>query len=147
MQKIITLLLSTLLLHSCKVAHNGSPIQQSEIVFELQKGACYGTCPIYTYRLNTDRKVTYHGKRFVEHQGLYEWYIDKKSYKAILKCIENKFRNLNTFHTNAIDLQKTTISFFGDTLQYQGVCPDEINTKLDYIEMLLFKNAVMNFPE
>lgn len=33
---------------------------------ELKRGACYGTCPVYTVVLTADGVVRWHGERFVE---------------------------------------------------------------------------------
>lgn len=39
---------------------------------ELKRGACYGTCPIYTVVLTADGVVRWHGDHFVERHGAAE---------------------------------------------------------------------------
>ncbi len=50
----------------------GAPLSDAElrnVVITLERGMCYGECPIYQIRITGDGRVSYHGKMFVETQG------------------------------------------------------------------------------
>jgi len=45
-----------------------SPYDAADVV-TLERGACFGACPIYTVTIRGDGSVTYQGQRFVEAMG------------------------------------------------------------------------------
>ena len=75
MQKLKLLLLSYILLIFGSFNNKIIKTSNNSSIFVIQKGALDGTCPIYTITLSSDRLITYHGKRYVENQGIFEWYL------------------------------------------------------------------------
>lgn len=49
----------------------------------LRRGACFGTCPIYQVRLDSDGTVTWEGERFVERLGRYSGQIDAADFSRL----------------------------------------------------------------
>jgi len=50
----------------------GAPLSDAElrnVVITLEKGMCYGECPVYQIRITGDGRISYHGEMFVEAQG------------------------------------------------------------------------------
>src|SRR6185295_10207120 len=50
----------------------GAPLSDAElrqVVITLEKGMCYGECPVYQIRITGDGRVSYHGEMFVEAEG------------------------------------------------------------------------------
>ena len=149
MQKLKLLLLSYILLISCG-SFNNKIIKTSNNspIFIIQKGACYGSCPIYTITLSSDRLVTYHGKRYVENQGIYEWYIASRRFNQILDIIDSSFNFSNSYNLEAQDLPVTTIKISDNhIIKYKGACPVVFSNELQLIEKLLFENANWKFPK
>lgn len=57
---------------------------QAEIsAVTLRRGACFGTCPIYQVRLDSDGTVTWEGERFVERLGRYSGQIDAADFSRL----------------------------------------------------------------
>jgi len=46
-----------------------SDAELRKVVITLDRGGCYGDCPIYDVRITGDGKVQYHGTHFVEATG------------------------------------------------------------------------------
>jgi len=149
MQKLKLLLLSYTLITSCGGFNNQVlRTSNSSPIFEIQKGACYGSCPIYTVTLTSDRLITYHGKRFVEHQGINEWYLSRRSFKQITDIILSSFNYSDSYNIQAQDLPMTTLEINDNhTIKYKGICPSEFSDELELIENILFENALWNFPK
>ena len=73
--------------HSCPNAHTPAPGDslQSNDFIELQRTACYGTCPVYTLRLYGDGRLAWHGEFFVKQIGEAKGHIPATEAKAILE--------------------------------------------------------------
>lgn len=46
-------------------------LQQDSLLFSLERGACFGRCPVYTIRIYESGYTTYEGKNFVDYMGHY----------------------------------------------------------------------------
>ena len=149
MQKLKYILLITVLLTSCKSTHNEHiQTKPSTLLFELQRGGCYGTCPIYTLILHNDRLVKYNGKRFTENRGVFQWYIDRKDFNKIKSILDEKFNSDYTQNLEVQDLPLTRLNIKNTyQIKFKGSCPKEFKQEVDQIEMLLLKNADWRFPK
>ena len=58
---------------------------KKELIISLQRTPCYGTCPIYKMEIFSDGSAFYHGERFVEKMGNYEFSVSKETLNYILK--------------------------------------------------------------
>jgi hypothetical protein len=54
----------------------------------MSRGACFGTCPVYTIELSKDGAVTYTGKRNTKYAGTYVSNIGASKVAAIFKEFE-----------------------------------------------------------
>ena len=43
--------------------------EENEVRLTLERGACFGTCPVYTVTIYADGTVVFEGQRFVESEG------------------------------------------------------------------------------
>ena len=50
-------------------AGRASPSAQATLRITLERGPCYGRCPVYQVTLMGDRTIAYEGIRFVVHEG------------------------------------------------------------------------------
>jgi hypothetical protein len=54
----------------------------------LQRGPCFGTCPIYDATLRADGTATWHGERFVERLGRHEGQINLNDFGRLARFVE-----------------------------------------------------------
>jgi Domain of unknown function (DUF6438) len=54
----------------------------------LERGACFGTCPIYKVTLRSDGTATWEGERFVDRIGEYQAQIDVNDYGRLADFVE-----------------------------------------------------------
>ena len=47
----------------------GAEIPLEDVEIHLNRGGCYGTCPIYSVSIHGDGTVVFEGKRYVSHLG------------------------------------------------------------------------------
>ena len=148
MKKIIVVLIATLI--SCtSVKDNNKLISKDKLRLELKKGPCFGTCPIFDVRLFENRLVMYNGKRFVEHQGTFEWYMDKSDFNEVNELLNSKdLAKSIDFNTRAQDLPLTSLSIYTQTdtitLKHKGAISKELKERLKKIESLVMTNAKWN---
>ncbi len=55
---------------------------------QLERTVCYGTCPAYTVKINSDGMVDYNGDMFVEKTGKYSWKIDAATIEKLNKALK-----------------------------------------------------------
>ena len=145
MKKLIVVLISTLF--ACtSVKENQVLHTENKLKVEFTRGACYGTCPIYSISLNTDRLVKYNGKRFVEQQGVFDWYMERVDFKALNTLLtRNELSKSIEYNLRAQDLPLTSITIYTATdtisIKHKGEIPNELKNSLIEIESLLTKNA------
>ncbi len=106
-----SLLLVFLVLFACGSSKKGTEIKEinKELIISLERTPCYGTCPIYKIKIFSDGSAFYHGERFVEKIGNYEFSVSKETLNYILKkADEIGFFELEDKYTaNITDLPKT----------------------------------------
>lgn len=57
-------------------------------VITLERGACFGTCPVYVLKIYEDGKVEYDGKEFVKVTGKANGQITKDALQALIREFE-----------------------------------------------------------
>ena len=145
MKKLIVVLIATLF--SCKsVKENQVLNTAATLKVEISRGACFGTCPIYTMSIDNDRLVKYNGKRFVEQQGTFEWYMDRADFKELERLLSQKeFLKSAEYNLRAQDLPLTSLSIYteNDTIliKHKGGIPLGLKQNIKALEYLLTKNA------
>ena len=129
---------------SCKTIDN-KPIkkEQTTTLFELIKGGCYGTCPIYSISIDENRQIKYEGKRFVDAIGTYNCIMNEKDFNTLNVLIDKKFNANYTHNMEVVDLPLTRLIIKNKyQIKFKGDCPTEFKKELKQIEMLLLKNAI-----
>jgi len=79
----------------------------------LEKGGCYGRCPIYKVEIYEGGYVKFYGEKFIDKLGIYEKQLDKASYQELIQ----KFKDANFYE-------------FKDN--YESMIPDAALIKLSY---------------
>ena len=143
MKKLSCILLITILFVSCKIIDNEViKKEQTTVLFELIKGGCYGTCPIYIISIDENRQIKYEGKRFVDAIGTYNWIMNEKDFNTLNTLIDKKFKADYTHNMQVLDLPLTRLNIKNKyQVKFKGGCPIEFKKELKQIEMLLLKNA------
>ena len=146
MKKLSCILLITILFVSCKAIDNEViKKEQTTILFELIKGGCYGTCPIYSISVDENRQIKYEGKRFVDAIGTYNWIMNEKDFNTLNALIDKNFNSDFKQNIEVQDLPLTELNIKNTyQIKFKGNCPKEFKTELKQIEMLLLKNANWN---
>ena len=149
MKKLTQVLLIAILLVACKsMQYEKLPTRPESLLFEMQKGGCYGTCPIYTLSLYKDRLVKYNGKRFTENRGVYEWYLSKKDFQKINAMLIESFNSDLNYNLEVQDLPLTRLNIKNTyEVKFKGSCPKSFQADLKEIELLLLKNASWKFRQ
>ncbi len=65
----------------------------NSLAITLNRGPCFGTCPIYTVTIHGDGRIEYEGAQFTAHPGKYEAKISVAQVRALFE----KFRAANFF--------------------------------------------------
>ena len=143
MKKLSCILLITILFVSCKIIDNEViKKEQTTVLFELIKGGCYGTCPIYSISVDENRQIKYEGKRFVDAIGIYNWIMNEKDFNTLKALIDKKFKADFTHNMQVQDLPLTRLNIKNKyQVKFKGGCPIEFKKELKQIEILLLKNA------
>ena len=143
MKKLSCILLISTLLFSCKTIDNEAiKKEQAIVLFELTKGGCYGTCPIYNISIDENRQIKYEGKRFVDPLGTYNWIMNEKDFNTLKALIDKKFKADYTHNMEVLDLPITRLNIKNKHhVKFKGGYPIEFKKELEQIEMLLLKNA------
>ena len=143
MKKLSYILLTTVLLISCITIDNELvKKEKTTILFELIKGGCYGTCPVYSISIDKNRQIKYEGKRFVDATGTFNWIMNEKDFNILEALIDKNFKADYTINMEVLDLPLTLMNIKNKyQVKFKGGCPEEFKKELNQIEMLLFKNA------
>ncbi len=145
MKKLIVAVIITI--SSCISIHENKVVEKGpNIKLELTRGACYGTCPIYTMSLFKDRQVKYNGKRFVEQQGVYEWYMERTDFKKLEHILRRKeFLKSAEYNLGAQDLPITSLTIYTETdtinIKHKGGIPSNLKQGIIELEQLMIKTA------
>jgi len=83
------LLANVLLIQSCKTAKEVEDLTQEDIKIKMNKGMCFGKCPVYNIEVYEGGYVKYYGKKFAPKLGVYDKQLSKDEYKILIKAFES----------------------------------------------------------
>ena len=85
-----------ILLSACSGVKDISKLKEKDILFSLQKGSCFGYCPVYIFSVYKNGLATYRGSAHTEKLGLYsKLYSEEEINMAI-----NEFKRIDFFSLN-----------------------------------------------
>tara|TARA_Y100001968_G_scaffold332453_1_gene390680 strand:+ start:503 stop:970 length:468 start_codon:yes stop_codon:yes gene_type:complete len=122
--------------------YNIKNMNESREIISIDRGACFGTCPIYLISISSDMNGVYYGKQFVDITGKIKFKLSEEEIKSILKkANEIKFCELeDEYSENISDLPKTYIQIFDKKiLDYYGA-PKELKELEELIDKICFKH-------
>lgn len=84
-----------------------------QVEISLSKGACFGTCPVYTLNVFPGGKCEFIGKLNTSKKGTHVKQLDKNAYKSLLKAFEdaNYFSFQDMYESEIADLPSVAMSF------------------------------------
>lgn len=117
----------------------------------LERTACYGTCPIYTFTLNNDGSASYTGKKFVERIGDYSTQIPQSSVDSIFLILDTlDWSSYDSIYgSNYSDLPSSILSFNGKRgkrVVITGKGPSELFSLVKRLELLANRQDWSNSP-
>ena len=86
---VFLFLLSTLVFFGCSADAKGQKKSDAEVLITIERGACYGTCPIYSAQISGDGTVVYNGIENVKVKGKKRFKIPKAKVQELVKAFEN----------------------------------------------------------
>lgn len=86
--RILFFLLS-FVLFSAQKCENQPGSYGPDTYVEMKKSGCFGTCPIYTIRIDGSGKASYKGDRFVVKTGNYTKQFTEKQTEGLMQAFEN----------------------------------------------------------
>ena len=120
-----------------KIEHN----DEVKKIISINRGACFGTCPIYSINIFSDMSVVYEGKNFVEKIETVEFKLSEGEINSILqKANEINYCQLeDEYFEHISDLPRTYVQIFDKKiLDYYGA-PKELKELEELIDKICFK--------
>ena len=140
--------IAILTLISCKSKKNqmdNDSLVLSEDNFKviLKKGACYGTCPVFTMTIHSDGQVEYEGRSFTDRLGTFTKELSKDQMIEVLQKIDaSDFYNLSDRYVSKIaDLPMTKITVIDEdnetkTTTFKENKPENLGTLANYLSVI-----------
>lgn len=143
----ILFLLSLFVFFGFFACANAQKKSDSAILISIERGACYGTCPIYSAQISGDGTVVYNGVENVRVKGKKQFKIPKAKVRELVKAFEsiNYFSLKDKYETDERGMRiadlptvTTSISLKGKTkkvVHYYGAPKElrELENKIDEV--------------
>ncbi len=110
-------------------------------IISINRGACFGTCPIYFISIFSDQSAIYHGKKFVEKIGEIEFKLSEEEINSILQKANkiNYCQLEDEYFEHISDLPRTYVQIFDKkVLDYYGA-PKELKELEELIDNICFR--------
>ena len=96
-------------LYSCK---SNQLAVAEDFNLKMDKGACFGSCPVYSLEIDHQGNAIYDGKRFTEKVGMHKYKLSKDQFKQVTDqlTLMNFFALQDNFKSDVADLPTVTIA-------------------------------------
>lgn len=138
-------IITCIITSSCVITENYRNTKNTQQIIELQRTACFGTCPIYRIQIFSDGTGIYNGKKFVENIGEIRFQISKEEIKNILEFAKRiKFSEMKDEYYEAIsDLPTTYVTIKEKSIKDYVGSPKELRKLEELIDQICLK-AIKN---
>jgi predicted nucleic acid-binding Zn finger protein len=126
----------------------------NDFAVQIERTACFGTCPIFVMNINNKGEVDYKGIKFVKNEGHFTKRLPDATFKAIVEQVQNsKIWELNDSYDNQgiSDLPSLIFSATSAGKQKKILCrygcPAEITTLVRSIEGLVGEEGYTKLRE
>ena len=115
--------------------------ESKDLIISLQRGACYGTCPIYKIEVYSDGSGVYTGTQFVENIGIRIFNLSETQINLILTQAESiKFEKMKEEYSEPIsDLPTTFIQIKDKRIRDHIGAPEALKNLENLIDQLYQK--------
>lgn len=122
MRKFLLYITAFFLLNAtgCNLLSVPTNIEDLTKVASMEKGPCYGTCPVFTLTIYEKGVAAYEGKRFTDRKGLYVKKLEQDVFNDLVNAFEKAdlWKYKNVYRGNIPDFQTVTISYWkGDDMK------------------------------
>jgi len=100
--------------YSCKIKRKTENSKtQKELVISMRKTACYGSCPVYTLKLFSNKEIYFIGESYTEKIGKYYNSLTENEYNLLIQAFlaADFFNFKNEYTGNITDMPTTYITF------------------------------------
>lgn len=106
-------LITLMILFSCKSTKEVGDLKENEVLISMSKGACFGTCPVYSLEVYKGGYAIFYGKRNTAKKGKHSKKINEDQYKALIQAFkDSNFEAFeNHYESNIPDLPSVSISY------------------------------------
>lgn len=128
---VLSALAFILMASSCRT-FGVQDLDKMQAKIEFQKGACFGSCPVFKMVIYQGGLATYEGQRFTDRMGLHAKQLDGETYKELVKAFDaaNIWNFQNTYKAQVPDLPTVTITYYKDdnvkTIKGKDGRPDKV---------------------
>lgn len=87
-------------------AQEQAPLEEitNDVVISFEATRCYGTCPVFSFKIYEDGTGRYIGKEYVEKEGIYETKVSSDDMEELVEIFEKydfwEFKNRYTEHVS-----------------------------------------------
>lgn len=113
--KIFPLLICLSLCIGCNSSKGSKGYRYSaEDVIEMERGACFGTCPVYDFKIDGLGRATFNGKTFVKLEGAFEKQFTAEETNELFDAFKKSdfWSYENEYTAPVTDLPTTWLSFY-----------------------------------
>ena len=92
-----------------------------EVLAVLERGPCFGRCPMFTATVRTDGTVVFQGERFVSQAGMQESRLTPSQLDDLVQAFESRdiwgWKTAYTKHT-VTDMATVVVTYKGKTIKH-----------------------------
>lgn len=141
--RILSAIILTVLLFSCGTK---KAVIGDDFNITMQKGSCFGSCPVYSMSIDKMGYATYDGERFTDKMGKHGMQIAPDKFQAIASAFAEA--NLATFDdeypSNIADLPNATIAYVNNSFSKRISGKEERPQKVKDLQSMLEEIAQMD---
>ena len=107
---LAALLLTTV---SCNPQDTAEETGAAEPLITMEKGACFGTCPVYAIQIYSDGRASYQGEKYVKNVGLFQRQLPAEAITELVNAFQHAgfFSLQDEYVAEVTDLPVTWLSF------------------------------------
>lgn len=110
---------------------------------EMEKGPCFGSCPVYKLTIYEGGVAAYEGRRFTDRVGLHTKQLEMNQYRDLLRAFQEAkmWSFQNAYKAQVPDLPTVTITYHEDGNSKSVKGKDGRPQKIEELEAMLDKIA------
>jgi len=114
MKRLVVIFMGFLfLMGACSSPKPISELTDADIEMSIERGPCFGKCPVYKMDIYQGGYAVFYGTRFAKKLGKHSKQLDKKTYKELVKKFKSSkfFDFKDEYESLIVDLASVSISY------------------------------------